>query len=47
MPAFNDLIMGTTIGNKSKMMNPLLSNSIFDYKSAEIYNLMGQRIRID
>lgn len=47
MPAFNDLIMGTTIDNKSKMMNPLLSNNIFDYKSAEIYNLMGQRIIID
>ena len=47
MPAFNDLIMGTPIDNKSKMLNPLISNNIFDYKSAEIYNLMGQRIEID
>lgn len=47
MPAFNDLIMGTTIDSKSKMMNPLLSNNVFDYKSVQIYNLTGQKIAID
>lgn len=45
MPAFNDLIMGTTIEKRTKnMLNPLLSSNIFDYKSADIYNLFGQRI---
>lgn len=48
MPAFNDLIMGTTIDKNSKSrLNPLLSNNIFDYRSAEVYNLMGQKINID
>ncbi len=47
MPAFNDLIMGTTVDKSSKnRLNPLLSNNIFDYGSAEIYNLMGQKINI-
>lgn len=48
MPAFNDLIMGTTIDkNPKNRMNPLLSNNIFDSKSAEVYNLFGQRIELD
>jgi uncharacterized protein len=48
MPAFNDLIMGTTIDKKSKSrLNPLLSNNIFDYKSVDIYNLFGQKISLE
>jgi metallophosphoesterase superfamily enzyme len=47
MPAFNDLIVGTTIDkNSKKRLNPLLSNNIFDYRSVEVYNLMGQRVAL-
>ncbi len=45
MPAFNDLIMGTTVERSAKSrLNPLLSNNIFDYKTVDIYNLLGQKI---
>jgi uncharacterized protein len=47
MPAFNDLIMGVSIEKNSNRLNPLLSNNIFDYKSAEIYNILGQKIALD
>ena len=48
MPAFNDLIMGTTIEKGSKKrLNPLLSNGIFGYRGVEIYNLTGQRVELD
>ncbi len=47
MPAFNDLIVGTTIERRSKKrLNPLLSNNIFDYRNVNVYNLMGQRIAL-
>jgi uncharacterized protein len=47
MPAFNDLIMGTSIDRSSKnMLNPLISNNVFDYKSVEVRNLAGQRISL-
>lgn len=45
MPAFNDLITGTTIEKvTAKRLNPLLSNRIFSSSGAEIYNTLGQRI---
>ncbi len=48
MPAFNELIMGSMIERSPKgRLNPLLSNNIFDYKSIETYNLMGQRVHIE
>lgn len=48
MPAFNDLIMGTTFERSPKRkLNPLLSSNTFSYKSVQIYNLSGQRISID
>ncbi len=47
MPAFNDLIMGTVIDKERKgRINPVLRKNLFDYASAEIYNLMGQRIML-
>jgi hypothetical protein len=47
MPAFNDLIVGTTIEkNSKKRLNPLLNNNVFDYSGVEVYNLMGQRVEI-
>ncbi len=45
MPAFNSLIMGSELSRFYKNnANPSLRNKVFDYGSAEIYNLMGQRI---
>lgn len=46
MPAFNDLITGTAISENPRRLNPLLSNGIFDRGSAEVYNLLGQRIAV-
>lgn len=47
MPAFNDLIMGATLGRGSKRgLNPLITNGIFNYKTIEVYNLYGQRISL-
>jgi uncharacterized protein len=46
MPAFNDLIIGTTIEKLSaSRMNPLLNSKIFS-KNAEIYNTLGQRVSL-
>ena len=47
MPAFNELILGTTVekGKKSRM-NPLLTNGVFTSRNWEVYNLMGQRIML-
>ena len=45
MPAFNSLIMGSEPSRFYKEnANPSLRNKIFNYGTAEIYNLMGQRI---
>jgi uncharacterized protein len=45
MPAFNSLIMGSELSKFYKEnANPSLRNKTFNYGSAEIYNLMGQRI---
>ena len=45
MPAFNSLIMGTSLGRfYSESANPLIRNRIFLPRKAEIYNLAGQRI---
>jgi uncharacterized protein len=45
MPAFNSLIMGSELSKLYRNnANPSLRNRTFNYSSAEIYNLMGQRI---
>jgi putative SbcD/Mre11-related phosphoesterase len=47
MPAFNDLIMGTTFERSPKSkLNPLLSSNTFNNRSVQVYNLMGQKMRI-
>ncbi|MDE1871617.1 MAG: metallophosphoesterase [Candidatus Micrarchaeota archaeon] len=45
MPAFNELITGTAIGDSPKRLNPLLSSGIFSARSAEVYNISGQRVK--
>lgn len=44
MPAFNELIMGAAIEKGKPRMNPMLANNVFSSRSAEIYNLLGQRV---
>ena len=48
MPAFNDLIMGTTVCKEksTERLNPLLNSSIFSYRSMGLYSLLGQRITL-
>jgi len=43
MPAFNDLIIGTSV-DSGTTHNPLLSNKLFDSRSLELYNLLGQKM---
>ncbi|MEM3227337.1 MAG: metallophosphoesterase [Candidatus Micrarchaeaceae archaeon] len=44
MPAFNDLIVGTSITRFSMKENlsPIFRNGVFDYESAEVYLLGGE-----
>ncbi len=46
LPAFNDLIIGMPLGRlpQDKNLSPLFRNKIFDYKSAMVYGLRGERI---
>jgi len=41
MPAFNDLILGSRISERTKNYSPLLKHGIFDWKSAKIYTIDG------
>ncbi len=40
-PAFNDMIIGTVIGNGLKTHNPLFRSDLFDYDRAKAYTLDG------
>lgn len=46
MPAFNDFIIGRAINETAKIegreINPLVKNSVFNYKKGKVYDLKGE-----
>lgn len=48
MPAFNDLIMGTSISAVEKSgLNPLVQNGTFRYNDVKVYSLSGKELKLD
>jgi metallophosphoesterase superfamily enzyme len=47
VPPFNDLILGTRIGERTAERTPLFRQEVFDWKSSKIYDLRGNKFDME